>query len=141
MYRSTISSTAQYKKLLVLLILPFTLFLIGAKWVEKPIDNLDTIVGKWKGGGINDNGWTFEVEYLIRKDGSFDGWAGDRGSWSTKTKMPPGTLKLKGGKVEYRNDKGRFRSGVLYEDTKGRRMLKFETDTDARWDVRQKKKR
>jgi hypothetical protein len=134
-----ITSTLLSSKIVVLLILPLALFVMGAKWAEKPVENLDTIVGKWKGSGITGSGYSFEVEYVFRKDGSFDAWAGGRG-WSNKFEPPPGALRINGGKLEYRNEKGALRTGVLYEDAKGRRNLKFQGEDGGKWDVRPVKK-
>lgn len=137
----TITSASPSKKLVVLLILPFALLLTGAKWAEKPVENLDAIVGEWEGKGMTDQGLSFYVGYIFRKDGSYGSSVmGTNGSnWSTQSDMPPGTLQIKEGKLQYRNDKGFVRTGVLYEDKKGRRVLKFRTENGANWKVREKK--
>jgi hypothetical protein len=129
------------KKTIIYLMLVFTAvaFTTAAKWAEKPVENLDTIAGKWKGSGITTTGSTLEVEYVFRKDGSLDGWAGGIG-WSKKLQSPPGTLHINAGKLEYRNDKGTLRTGVLYEDKKGRRKIEFVGETGGTWDVRPTKK-
>jgi hypothetical protein len=135
-----ITNTLLHRTLLILLILPFTFLIIGAKWVEKPVENLDAIVGKWKGSGLTTSGSTFDVWYVFRKDGSFDSVA-NGGSWSRKFEPPPGALHVtKGGKLEYRNQRGTLRTGVLYEDRKGRRKITFEGETGAKWDVKPVKK-
>ena len=127
------------QKPLVLLILPLAFLVMGAKWVEKPVQDLETIVGKWRGSGITSAGSTFDVGYVFRKDGSLDGWAAGSG-WSKKLQSPPGTMHINAGKLEYRNDNGILRTGVLYEDKKGRRKIKFEGETGGTWDVRPVKK-
>jgi len=134
----TITSVSPYKKLVVLLILPFALLLTGAKWTEKPVETLDTIAGEWQGKGATDQGVEFRVGYLFRKDGSY-GSSVIVGRWSFQSDMPAGTLQTKEGKLQYRNDKGLVRTGVLYEDKKGRRVLKFRTENGAHWRVREKK--
>jgi hypothetical protein len=149
----TITRASPYKKLVVLLILPSALFLAGAKWVEKPVENLDTIAGEWIGKGVTDTLATcmnqiltlptgacqrFDVEYVFRKNGAYESRV-SVGSNHWSTAMPPGTLQIKEGKLEYRNDKGLVRTGVLYEDKKGRRVLKFRLENGASWKVREKK--
>lgn len=152
----TITNTSPYKRLVVLLILPFALLATGAKWAEKPVENLDTIAGKWIGTGVTDTLTScmnfiatfargacqrFDVEYVFRKDGAYESRVsgGSSNHWSTTSDMPPGTLQIKEGKLEYRNDKGLVRTGVLYEDKKGRRVLKFRLENGASWKVREKK--
>ena len=138
----TMTNTSPYKTLVVSLILPFVLLLTGAKWAETPVENLGTIAGEWEGKGMTGTGLSFEVGYVFRKDGSYDSRV--RGGsllsdWSTQSDMPPGTLQLKGGKLEYQNKKGLVRTGVLYEDAKGRRVLMFQTESGTYWRVREKK--
>jgi hypothetical protein len=128
------------KKTIIYLMLVFTAvaFTTAAKWAEKPVENLDTIVGKWKGSGITGSGSSFEVEYFFRKDGSFDDrvWGP---TWSKKFQRPPGTLRVNAGKLKYKGVKGPLRTGTLYEDKKGRRMLKFHGDDGMKLSVRAKK--
>ena len=139
MHRSeTIGNTSPYKRLVVLLILPVALLLTGAKWAEKPVENLDTIAGEWEGKGMTDQGLDFHVAYIFRADGSY-GSSVIVGRWSFQSDMPAGTLQTKEGKLQYRNDKGLVRTGVLYEDKKGRRVLKFHLENGASWKVREKK--
>lgn len=127
------------KKLILFLILPIALFLMGAEWVEKPVASLDTTVGTWKGSGISAEGYRYDVEYVFRKDGSFDAWAGGK-SWSKKIQMPAGTMHINGGKLEYKNEKGIPRTGVLYEGAKGRRKIVFQGEEGGNWDVSPAKK-
>jgi hypothetical protein len=84
---------------------------------------------------IPEQGVTVEAASPSSRDMS----GGSLSDWSTTSAMPPGTLQLKGGKLEYRNDKGLARTGVLYEDKKGRRVLKFHIENGASWKVREKK--
>jgi hypothetical protein len=123
----------------VLLVLAASLALMGGKWVEKPIESLESITGTWKGSGINVRGFQFETEYVFRKDGSYDYWVGG-GRYSDKGHRPLGILYLNAGKLMYKNTKGMLRTGVLEEDKKGRRVLKFHGEDGAKWSVREKKK-
>jgi hypothetical protein len=90
------------------------------------------------GSGITSNGSSFEVEYLFRKDGSFDDRVWGSG-WSKKFERPPGTLRVNAGKLEYKGVGGPLRTGVLYEDKKGRRVLKFQGEDGMKLSVRAKK--
>jgi hypothetical protein len=131
----TIKITPLSRKFGVLLLVAASLALMGAKWVEKPIESLESISGKWKGGGITATGYRFEVEYVFKADGAYDAWTGGQ-RHSGKSQRPPGTVRLIGGKLEYKNSKGASRTGVLYEDAKGRRELKFQGEDGGKWDVR-----
>jgi hypothetical protein len=127
------------RKFSVLLILAATLVLMGGKWVEKPVESLESVSGTWKGSGITAKGFNFETEYVFKKDGSFDYWVGGR-NYSDKGQRPPGTLYINAGKLMYKNKKGILRTGILEEDKKGRRVLKFHGDDGMKLDVRPAKK-
>jgi hypothetical protein len=119
------------------LVLATALFTMGAKWAEKPIDDLASIAGAWSGTGSNARGANYTINYSFKQDGSFTfsvikpggGSAGLRTQDGTKG---PGALWVEGGKLRYKSGKGPW-TFTLYENKKGKQKLRGERpDGDRR---------
>lgn len=105
----------------VALVLATALFTMGAKWAEKPIDNLASIAGTWSGTGSNTRGAHYTIKYWFHEDGSF------RFSMTHPQNMKdgqkgPGALWVEAGKLRYKTGKGPW-TFTLYEK-KGKHMLR-----------------
>ncbi len=120
------------------LVLATALFTMGAKWADKPIDSLATIAGKWSGSGTAASGYGYTISYVFKEDGSIDfSWTGSRGG--DKGERPPGTARVNGGKLEWKDLEGTPWTATLYECKKGKRRLKGRGEDGGSWQIKPKK--
>jgi hypothetical protein len=113
---------------------------MGAKWAEKPIESLASVAGEWNGSGANKRGKTFTIKLIFKEDGSLDYSVIMPPKGTKNEQREPGTVRVNGGKLKYENRKGNHLWTVtLYEDKKGKRMLKAKRDDGNNWKVKEKK--
>jgi hypothetical protein len=117
---------------------------MGAKWAEKPIESLANVAGEWRGNGDAVEGYGDPgrgrgkvgiIRYVFKEDGSYAySWAeqvkSDRGQ------RPAGTVRLHGGKLEWKIPNGLPWTATLYEDKKGRRRLKGRREDGGTWTLK-----
>jgi len=96
---------------------------MGARWADKPIDSLATIVGLWSGNGKTTEGYDYYISYVFKEDGSIDYsqvvvFGGHKGQ------LGPGSVRVKGGKLVFEDYEGLLWTFTLQENKRGRRKLK-----------------
>ncbi len=69
---ATKTHTPIRSKLVLILLLTGALFTIGAKWAEKPIEDLENVVGEWRGSGRTAKGQDFSLTFIIKEHGYFE---------------------------------------------------------------------
>ena len=125
-------------RLAVALLLIGALFAMGAKWVERPIDDVQHVVGKWRGSGESAGGTRFAVTFIIKEDGSFHADA-----VSSRVTVRGGRrLRLNDGKLwlkSIHNDQNVIIT--LYESNKGKKMLKARREDGLTWRATRVKKK
>jgi hypothetical protein len=109
------------KMICLTLVLATALLTMGAKWVEKPIDNLASIAGTWSGTGSNTRGAHYMIKYWFHEDGSFKFSKMQRGDMRDGQKGP-GALWVEAGKLRYKTGRGPW-TFTLYEK-KTKHMLR-----------------
>ncbi len=128
------------------LVLATALFTMGAKWAEKPIESLASIAGEWRGNGAGGtmydlcsvDGFHHTTSYVFKEDGSYDySWQGQNAS--DRGQRPAGTVRLNGGKLEWKRLDGTPWTAALYEGKQGKRMLKGRGDDGGTWQLKPKK--
>lgn len=90
---------------------------------EKRVENLNALVGTWRGERKNPQGQVMPVTLTIRENGVLD-------AYTPLAIMFAGKLTLAGGKMSYRASNGSGGPVTLHEDNQGKRLLRF-TDTAA----------
>ena len=132
------------RKLALPSLLVGALLCMGAKWAEKPIESLASVAGEWRGNGDAVEGYGSPrrgrgivgiISYVFKEDGSYTySWAepvkSDRGQ------RPAGTVRLHGGKLEWKIPNGLPWIATLYEDKKGRRRLKGHREDGGTWTLK-----
>ncbi len=127
------------------LVLATALFTMGAKWAEKPIESLASIAGEWRGDGTGGTmyavcsaGAFHATSYVFKEDGSYDySWQGQNAS--DRGQRAAGTVRLSGGKLEWKSLEGTLWTAALYEGRKGKRMLKGRGEDGGTWQIKPKK--
>ena len=126
-------------KLALPVLLVGALLSMGAKWAEKPIESLASVAGEWRGSGTSAGGKDYSTTFIFKEDGSFDyGWIKGKKK-SERGERPPGTVRLNGGKLEWKSPNGLLRTVTLYEDKKGKRMLRGRREDGNSWQLKEKK--
>ncbi len=129
------------RKLALPSLLVGALLCMGAKWAEKPIESLASVAGEWRGNGDAVEGYGSPrrgrgivgiISYVFKEDGSYTySWAepvkSDRGQ------RPSGTVRLHAGKLEWKIPNGLPWTATLYENKKGKRMLKGHREDGGTW--------
>ena len=88
--------------------------------------------------GCSAKGDSYSIDYVFKKDGAYDyGWRATIGGESGK--RPPGTLRVNGGKMQWKSSQGFLWTTTLYEDKKGKRKLKGRREDGNRWQLKEKK--
>ncbi len=134
-------------KLALPLLIVGALLCMGAKWAEKPIESLASIAGEWRGlgtGGSDGHGPTHPgmgadtghaIRYVFKQDGSYNySWAGQ--IRSDRGQRPPGTVRLHAGKLEWKGLESTLWTATLYEDKKGKRLLKSHREDGGTWQLK-----
>ena len=127
------------RKFALPILLVGALLCMGAKWTEIPIVTLADVAGKWSGNGTTAKGDSYSIDYVFKKDGAYDyGWRATIGGESGK--RPPGTLRVNGGKMQWKGSQGGLLwTTTLYETKKGKRKLKGRREDGNRWQLKPKK--
>ncbi len=120
------------------LVLASVLFTTGAKWAEKPIESVASIAGEWRGTGAAANGQFYFTTFVFKKDGSFDYNQVFIGGNDKSGQRPPGTVRQAGGKLVYKGPEGLPWTIALYENKKGKRLLRGHREDGGHWKVKQK---
>jgi hypothetical protein len=134
------------RKLALPLLLVGALLCLGAKWAEKPIESLASIAGEWRGDGTGGTmyavcsaGAFHATSYVFKEDGSYDYWWKGGGGFSARGQRPAGTVRLNGGKLEWKDLEGTLWTAALHEGKKGKRMLKGRGEDGGTWQIKPKK--
>lgn len=124
-------------RVLMIAVLAGALFTMGAKWVERPIQNFDGVAGEWRGSGSTASGAEFGLKFIIKADGSYRVMA----NWMSGSNDYTGPLRLKDGKIEFKSPtNGETVTLTLSEDKKGKRKLKARRPDGMTWSVKPAKK-
>ena len=128
------------------LVVATALFTMGAKWAEKPIESLASIAGEWRGngtGGTDGHGpphhTDHAIKYVFKEDGSYDYWWAGSAGFSDRGQRPAGTVRLNGGRLEWKDLEGTPWTATLYEGKKGKRRLKGRGEDGGTWQIKPKK--
>ena len=86
---------------------------MGAKWIERPIDDVTTVTGTWKGTYVG-GGDSSSVTLMIKANGAYEG-EDDNGIFK-------GTLQIKEGKILYQSADQRTFTLTLQQRKKKRTL-------------------
>lgn len=121
------------------LIIIGALLTLGAKWAEKPIESVASIAGEWRGTGAAAGGQFYFITLVFKGDGSLDYSQVFKGRDEKSSQRPPGTVGQAGEKLAYKDSEGRLWTITLYEDKKGKRLLKGVGKDGSHWKAKQKR--
>jgi hypothetical protein len=120
------------------LVIAGALLVLGAKWAEKPIESVSGVVGEWRGTGAAANGRFYFITLVFKGDGSLDYSQVFSDKNEQRSQRPPGTIRQAVGKLAYKGPGGLLWSVTLYEDNKGRRLLRAHSKDGSHWQAKQK---
>ncbi len=129
------------RKLALPLLLVGALLSMGAKWAEKPIESLASIAGEWRGNGTGGTMYgscdagSHATSYVFKEDGSYD-YSWSKGGSSDRGQHPAGTVRLNGGKLEWKGLEGTLWTATLYEGKKGKHRLKGRAEDGGTWQLK-----
>ena len=118
--------------LVILFMIPF--LATGEPRTEQPIESLASISGEWSGDGKDRAGGSFSITYFFHEDGAFECLV-DLGLKKKKCKMPPGTMTLKNGILEWETERGIPYSVTLSTSDNGKRSLTGVRADGVKWTV------
>ncbi len=90
------------------------LLLMGAKWVEKPIQDFQSIAGEWRGSGYSASGGTFSLIFVFKPDGAY--------AWTISGRDGKGTMRLEDGRIEWNSVMTGDLVTVTLHEKKGKRI-------------------
>ncbi len=105
------------------------LFLMGAKWVEKPIQDFQSSAGEWRGSGFATTfDGSFHVIFVFKPDGTY--------AWTGGIRDGKGTMRIEGGKVVWKSVVTGDLVTVTLHEKKGKRNLKGRRADGLTWTVK-----
>ncbi len=113
--------TQRQNRLGLTLVLVGAVLTMGAKWIERPIEDVATITGTWKGTYVR-GGDSSSVTLMIKPNGAYEG-EDDNGFFK-------GTLQIKEGNILYQSADQRTFTLTL-QQRKKKRTLKGSDESGA----------
>ena len=128
-----------HRNLTLTLLITGALLSLGARWAETPIAGVASIAGEWRGTGATASGQFYFTTLVFREDGSLDYSQVFKGKNEQSGQRPPGTVRQAGGTLAYQDAEGLPWTITLYENKKGKRLLRGRRKDGSHWKAKQKR--